>query len=82
MVISMAKASGARWARSYSVMAMMVSTSKIRRMDMAFLHGSLEMYTKATMSMMREMDMVRCTGLMDHATVESGSKVFSMVMVR
>ena len=82
MAINMARASGERWARYYSVMATTGSTSKIRRMVMAYLLGNQEMYTKATMWMTRERAMVRCTGLMAHATVESGSKASKMAMER
>lgn len=57
---------------------MMESTSKIRRMDMEYSIGKVVIYIRAIIKMMKEMDMEKCTGLMDHVIRDSGNKGFSM----
>jgi hypothetical protein len=57
---------------------MMESMSKIRRMDMEYLIGKVVIYIRAVIKMMKEMDMGKCIGLMDHVIKDNGNKEFSM----
>ena len=57
---------------------MMENMSKIRKMDMGYSIGKAEIYIKAVIKMMKEMDMGKCIGLTDHAIRGSGNKGFSM----
>jgi hypothetical protein len=58
------------------------SMSSTRRMEMEFLLGRVVMYTKVITKMMKEMDMVKCSGLMDLGIKESGKRASNMEMVR
>ena len=60
-----------------TVINMKVSTKKIKRMGMVFLLGALEILIRETTKMTKEMDMVRCTGLMEAGTRVVGKVGFS-----
>lgn len=77
-----ARANGRKCKIINSAISMMVNIRMIRKMDMAYLLGNLEMFIKEVMSMMRGRDMAKCSGPTDPCIKVNGSVAFNMVMAR
>jgi hypothetical protein len=78
----MARANGRKQVIKQTVIAIRASTTKIKRMDMAYSIGRVEIYTKGTIKMMKEMALVKCIGLMDLVIKALGNKGFNMAKAR
>jgi hypothetical protein len=78
----MVKANGRKHKTLKIAMHMMVSTFKIKRMDMVFFNGKVEIFTRAITRMTREMVTERCIGLMAQFIKENGNVVSSMVWAK
>jgi len=76
----MEKASGQKVKMKKSALSK-ETTLKVKKKAMESSSGRLVTSTEASIKMTREMDMVRCTGLIIALTKEAGSKVFSTVKV-
>ena len=82
MDASMAKESGRRSKMYQIAITMKVNTKMTRKMDMGSFIGKVGMFTKETTRMMKETDMVRCSGLTVLNIKENGKKGFNMELVR
>lgn len=63
-----------------NLIVMKATIQMIVSLDMDSLHGQVATYIKVSTKMMKEMVMVKCTGLMAVATKVIGSKESSMGM--
>lgn len=77
----MEKVSGKKIIKYQILIVMKESTRMIRKMAMEYLNGSLVMSIKAITKMMKEKDMVKCSGLMGQLIKDSGDKEFNMELV-
>lgn len=76
------KVNGAKYKTSKIVTTMMANINMIKRTVTESLLGTVEIYTRETIKMMKEMDMERCSGLMALFIKVNGRKVFSMEWVK
>ena len=79
---SMARVNGRKLITLRTVILMTVSIPTIRRMALVSSNGKVEMYSKDVIKMMKEMDTVKCIGLMEATTRVNGDKVSNMVWAR
>jgi hypothetical protein len=78
----MVKESGRSRSMSLLATSMMVNMLWTVKMDLVSSCGNQEIFTKATMLMMNETAMARCSGQMDPSTKASGKLAFSTAMVK
>ena len=78
----MGRANGRRLVIKLIVIAMKVSMFRIKRMDMAYSTGKVEIFIREIIKKMKEMDKGKCSGLMDPVIKELGNKESSMVRVK
>jgi hypothetical protein len=75
----MEKVNGAKKLKHKIVIVMKVNISSIKNLVLVFSHGKVVINIEGPTKMMKDMDMVKCTGLMVATTKENGFMEFSMV---
>ena len=78
MDLNMVEANGRSCKMFKTVTVMTVSMRMIRKMDMVYLHGKVEMSTKEIIKTMKEMATEKCFGSMAHIIKVSGEEVSNM----
>ena len=63
------------------VINMKVNMLKIKKRGMEFLNGRMEIYTRGIFLMIKNMDTVKCTGMMDLVIKVNGKMVYNLVKV-
>ena len=74
----MEKVNGRAQRTQYPIIIMMENTSRIKRVAKVYIHGPVAISIKATILMMRDMEMDGCSGQMEACMRVSGLEVFSM----
>jgi hypothetical protein len=75
----MEKVNGAKKLKHKIVIVMKVNISSIKNLVSVFSHGKVVINIEGPTKMMKDMDMVKCTGLMVATTKENGFMESSMV---